>query len=332
MSASPLDETVGIDGLDCAAAAGSHDECRIRAGVPYSHRMSVRSAKRTSLRERRASCAGDVRGDGHRSQPADVSIEEDDEDQQAQGDEDSGQRHAEVRDELVVDPPEHREREREGADENRERRLQHAVAVPEAHDAGRERPGRHLHDENGHGDDEAGERSRRADDRGQDRARGRRRVLPERGVPMCSSASDTTTPRIPPRTAPTTGMTQRLSTQALAPTEPPGPSHLARPPREFTLRAALPPCSRAAGAQSGSTRRRTRLDTAKATIAERAARHANAPPPTRSGRPTGGQKGVSALQRSLSVSDCGEHVTSVLRRWARLLTSRAVTPASRLSR
>ena len=31
----------------------------------------------------------------------------------------------EVRDEVVVDPPEHREREREGANENRERRLQH---------------------------------------------------------------------------------------------------------------------------------------------------------------------------------------------------------------
>ena len=34
MGASPRDETVGIDGLDCAAAAGAHDECWLRARCP----------------------------------------------------------------------------------------------------------------------------------------------------------------------------------------------------------------------------------------------------------------------------------------------------------
>ena len=93
-----------------ARAAGSHDERWLARVVTYSHRMSGRSARRARLRERRASHACDVRGDGHWSQRTDKSIEEDDEEQQTQGDEESRQCYAGVGNEIVVDPPEHCER------------------------------------------------------------------------------------------------------------------------------------------------------------------------------------------------------------------------------
>ena len=242
MRASPFDETVGIDSLDCAAAAGSHDECWLRGRRPVLPPDVRPIGEAHGLRERGASRTRNVCGDGHRSQPTDASIEEDDEGQQAQGDEESGQRHAEVRHGVVLDPPEHREREREGANENRERRLQQAVAEPEAHDAGRERPGRHLHDENGHRDHETSERSRRTDDRRQHRARGRRRVLPQRRVPdvLVGERDDDAETRTEHGSQ--YGEEPEAFEQTFAQTEPPGPSHIARPrgATSFRRRSAAP--------------------------------------------------------------------------------------------
>ena len=53
----------------------------------------------------------------------------------------------------------------DNADEHRQRHLEHAVAVPEPHVAGRERPSGHLDHEDGDRDDESRERRHGADDR-----------------------------------------------------------------------------------------------------------------------------------------------------------------------
>ena len=91
--------------------------------------------------------------------------------------EEPGHRDAEVG-HVLVDAAQERVGERERPHENGERRFEHAVAVPEAHVAGRERAGRHLHDEDAHRDDEPGQADGRADDGRQHRQRGLRRIVP----------------------------------------------------------------------------------------------------------------------------------------------------------
>ena len=91
-----------------------------------------------------------------------AAVEEDEEEHESGAEEEPGHRHSEVG-HVLVDAPQQREREGKRPHEHRERRLEHAVAVPEPHVARRERPCRHLDDEDGHGDDEPGQadRSRR---------------------------------------------------------------------------------------------------------------------------------------------------------------------------
>ena len=77
----------------------------------------------------------------------------------------AGRRDAEVRDGVLLDSRQQRERERERPDQHRKQDVQHAVPVPEPHVAGREGVRRHLDDEDADGDDEAGQRRGRPDDR-----------------------------------------------------------------------------------------------------------------------------------------------------------------------
>ena len=121
---------------------------------------------------------GDEGGYHDRSEPVDESIEEEDEQEQADHHQDAGEGHAEIRNEVAFDTPEEREGERERADQDREDGLLHAIAIEKPHIAGGEHASGHLHDKDGHGDHKARERGRRADDRGEDGARRRRRVLP----------------------------------------------------------------------------------------------------------------------------------------------------------
>ena len=111
------------------------------------------------------------------------------------------------------------------ADEHRQGRLQHPVAVPEPHVAGREGARRHLDDEDGDRDDEARERRRRSDDRGEHAGRRRRRIgevlreiaiarptrarrcrRPRRGRPRSGAA----TQRLPRRYSRTLNLTSQL--------------------------------------------------------------------------------------------------------------------------
>ena len=66
----------------------------------------------------------------------------------------------------------------ERSHEHGECRLEDAVPVPEPHVARRERPRRHLDDEDGHGDDESGQADRCGDDGRQHRQRRIPRVVP----------------------------------------------------------------------------------------------------------------------------------------------------------
>ena len=81
------------------------------------------------------------------SQPVQDAVEEEHEHQDAREDQEPRGSHPDVRHGRRFDAAKKRERERQGAQEGREHRLQHAVAVPEPHVTGRERPRRHLHDE-----------------------------------------------------------------------------------------------------------------------------------------------------------------------------------------
>ena len=123
---------------------------------------------------------------------------------------DPGRRDAEVRDGVLLDSREQREREGEGADQHGQQDVQHAVAVPEPEVAGREGARRHLHDEDADRDDEARERGRRADDRREqvvavDAEYSRCSVTP---IWRWSGAS--IRPRIAPAMPPSSGRNQRL--------------------------------------------------------------------------------------------------------------------------
>ena len=112
MGASPRDETVGSTGLYRAAAAVSHDECWIRAScsIPYSHRMSVRSVRRTVCanveRAARATSAATATGLSLRMLRSKKTMKTSRHSETEKG----GQGHTEVRDAVVLDPSEHRER------------------------------------------------------------------------------------------------------------------------------------------------------------------------------------------------------------------------------
>ena len=107
-----------------------------------------------------------------------AAIEEEEKDQQRCDDQRARSRHAEVRHELGADPPQQRERERQRAEEDGEERLEQAIPVPHPHVARGEGARRRLHHEHADRNHEAGQGDHRADDRGQHRAGGRRRVLP----------------------------------------------------------------------------------------------------------------------------------------------------------
>jgi hypothetical protein len=83
-----------------------------------------------------ARAAVDVAGYQHRnrdwSEPVKEAIEEDDEQQQGAQDEKAGDRNAEIRDEVVLNAPQQRERIRERPDEQCEQYLQYPVAVQQA--------------------------------------------------------------------------------------------------------------------------------------------------------------------------------------------------------
>ena len=70
--------------------------------------------------------------------------------------EQTGEGDSEARHRILLDVAEKRVGERQRADENREHGFQQAVAVEEAHVAGRERARRHLDDEDADRDDETG--------------------------------------------------------------------------------------------------------------------------------------------------------------------------------
>ena len=137
-------------------------------------------AARTTDSNARLPAVCDESCDRDGPQPVDEAVEEEQEEEQVGGHQDAGHGDADVRDGVLLDPRQQREREGERPDQHRQQDLQDLVPVPEAHVAGREAARRHLDDEDADGDHEAGQGSRRPHDRGQQRGRGRRRVL-ERG-------------------------------------------------------------------------------------------------------------------------------------------------------
>ena len=176
-----------VDRLDRPGTTASHDEGRLLDGavqLEEEARGVGRLGRPDCFRERPATVFGDERGDGDGPQPMQEAVEEEEEEDERDDDEPAGDRHGDVGHRVALDVAEEPERERQRADQHREQQLEQAVAVPEPHVASRERRRRHLHDENAHGQHEPGERGHRADDRGQQRRRGRWGVLPEgRNVP-----------------------------------------------------------------------------------------------------------------------------------------------------
>ena len=121
---------------------------------------------------------GDQRGDRNRPNPVERAVEEQQEDDEADDEQDLGRRHADVGHERIGHPPQLLHRERQGAEQDGEDELEHPVSEPQAHVAGGERTLGDLHDEDADGDDEPCQRCARTDDRGEDRRRRRRGVLP----------------------------------------------------------------------------------------------------------------------------------------------------------
>ena len=140
-----------VDRLERARLAAPDDE-RGRAAEDLLE-LGVRAGATARARELDRLAEGLPSGVRHERghldgpQAMDAAVEKDEKEDEAGADEEPGHRDAEVGHRLV-DPAEERVREGERPDENGERRLEHAVAVPESHVAGREGPGRHLHDEN----------------------------------------------------------------------------------------------------------------------------------------------------------------------------------------
>ena len=211
---------------------------------PKSHRMSGRSARRTACanveRAARATSAATATG----LQPADAPIEEDDEGQQGHRERErgrvtpkSGTKSSSIRRSTENENVRVPTRTASVAFSRRSRYQRRKMRA--------RRPGRHLHDEHGHGDDEAGERSRRTDDRGQDALAVDGEYCHRDGAPKCSSATETIVPRTAPSTAPMTGRAQRPS------------SRLTR--RRNRLRQLISLASRGAQAPSMAWRRPVRM-------------------------------------------------------------------------
>ena len=172
-----------VDRLNRAGAAGANDERRLARDLRrlVNDLGSVVPARRPDDGLERAPAGRrDESCDRDGPQPVDEAVEEEQEEEQVRGHQDAGHGDADVRDGVLLDPRQQREREGERPDQHRQQDLQDLVPVPEAHVAGREAARRHLDDEDADGDHEAGQGSRRPHDRGQQRGRGRRRVLERR--------------------------------------------------------------------------------------------------------------------------------------------------------
>ncbi len=211
----PLPEPAKVDRLDRAATNHPNDAHRFarRAERGGNDGRCVRPRGLLEhLAKRLATCLRDERGDRDRPESMDRAIEEDDEEEDPEPEERPCHGHAEVRDVVLLDVAHERVREREGADQHREHGLEGPVAIEDPHVARRERPRRHLHDEDAHGDDEAHETHARRDDRGEHGLRRRRRVLPASGQLRNRAEIGTrSTPHVQPSAPPTRGTTHRLS-------------------------------------------------------------------------------------------------------------------------
>ena len=159
-----------------ASAASSAD---VRVGQVHRRVGAARPPQR--LLERAPAGLRDERRDRDGPQPVDRAVQEDEEEEDARGEEEPGERHAEARHRVLLHPPQERVREGERADQHREHGLEHPVAIEDPHVARRERAGRHLHDQDGDGDDEPRQPDARADHGGEHRLRRPGRVGPALG-------------------------------------------------------------------------------------------------------------------------------------------------------
>jgi hypothetical protein len=118
------------------------------------------------------------RRDRNRPKPMGEAVQVEQQQQQAGRDGDAGNRDAEVRDGVILDEPEQRERERHGAGEGGKDHLLQPVAVPQAHEPRRQGPGRRLDDEDADGHHKTEQRDHGADEDAEDAGGRRCRVPP----------------------------------------------------------------------------------------------------------------------------------------------------------
>ena len=181
---SPLPEPAEVERLDRAATNHPNHAHRLARRAERGRNDRRRARPRSLLEhptQRLATSLCDERGDGDRPEPVDRTIEEDHEQEDPEPEERSRHRHAEVRHVVLLDVAHERVRVGEGADQHGEHGLEGPVAIEDPHVARRERPRRHLHDEDAHGDDEPDEPHARGDDGCEHGLRRCRRVLPASG-------------------------------------------------------------------------------------------------------------------------------------------------------
>jgi hypothetical protein len=128
-----------------------------------------------------AAGGGDRGRDRHRAQRVGEAVEVEQQQEEAGGDQHSGQGDADVGDRVVLDMPQQRERERQGAGEGGQDHLLEQVAVPQAHEAGRQCAGGLLDDEDADGDHEPEQGDHGSDEDAEHPGGGRGRVLPGLG-------------------------------------------------------------------------------------------------------------------------------------------------------
>ena len=181
---SPREQALVVDRLDRARPRAVHDERRLSGTDPGELGALARAAASARELHRadegRPACPRDELGHLDGSEPVHEAVEEDQEEDEPCTEQQARHRDAEIGN-GVVDTAQEGIGECKRPHQNRECGFEDAVAVPQAHVAGRERPRRHLDDEDADRDDESEEADARADDGREDRQRRVRRIPPPVG-------------------------------------------------------------------------------------------------------------------------------------------------------
>ena len=170
MRASEASESARVDRLHGAGAAAPHDEAGRRARLVRRGNIGGcvgLCGSAHDVLEHAPARASNERCDCDRPQTLNGAVEEDEEEQDSRREEEPGERHSEVWDGVLLHPAQHREGERQRANQDREHRLEHAVAIEEPQVPGGERAGRHLDDQHADRNYEPGQPDTRTDDRGE---------------------------------------------------------------------------------------------------------------------------------------------------------------------